>query len=193
MPDDLSVQSEDLPFDLCWDEPDASLTPLAALPGARTLVLWPSRVNADVCFESAGFHDFCDTGLVWDETFELLGRLLVHGLSVRAGAPHALPARSFPIHKRLLGHTPPVSTPASALLDAAHEDSLGRVTVLFGDPVAAALTTSDGHPLWWLHSAPGRDDLPEAVRAMCGAAFGMRRRALDWSKLSPFAGRVVHG
>lgn len=182
----------DPPFGLCWDEPDASLTPLAALPGARTLVVWPTRVNADVCFEAAGFRDFCDTDLAWDESFELLGRLLVHGVTVRAGTPHPVAARPVPFVKRLLGERPLVSTPVSALLDAAHEDSLGRVTILFGDPVVAALTTSDGHPLWWLHSAPGRDDIPDAIRALCGAAFSMRRHPLDWLKLSPFAGRAVH-
>ena len=43
----------------------------------RLWAIWPSPVDHDLCFESAGFTEFSDTDASWDSEFaDLVGRLM---------------------------------------------------------------------------------------------------------------------
>ena len=71
------------PFTLHWclvshiALPDGSYAP----EGCCLVALWPSPVNPDACFEEAGFRDFGDNDLVWDENAGILLQRLLSVLS----------------------------------------------------------------------------------------------------------------
>ncbi len=175
---------------ICWDAPEPALAALPALPGAAGVALWPTPIDADACFEEAGFAEFADSDAEWDAGFEQLGALLVETVGRLAGPAQPLPppppTRAWFGLRRVAR---PAPTALEALLEAAHDDNRGRVTACFGSPARAALTTADGHPIWWLHAAPELAGLPEAVRAACAARYPVARRPLPWTTLSPFGPR----
>jgi hypothetical protein len=172
---------------LYWDEPAPGLVILPAMPEGDCLVVWPTPIDHDACFEEAGFSEFADSTAAWDADFDRLAALLVRTVESLAGAANSsgTPAPASGLAR--LWHRPPApKSPVAALIDAADDDRLGRVTILFGKPATAALTTGDGHPLWWLHSSPTLPSLRGQVRAACADALPLSRRTLPWAGLSPF-------
>ena len=175
---------------ICWDAPEPGLTRLPALPGAQGLAFWPTPIDADSCFAEAGFTEFEDSDDAWDDDFERLGALLVETVAAGAGPAQPLPPpppeRSWFGLRRIVR---PAPSALEALLAAADDDNRGLVTVTFGDPARAALSTADGHPIWWLHAPPQAGGLADAVRAACAARYPVARRPLPWGTLSPFRPR----
>lgn len=175
---------------ICWDVPEPALAGLPALPGAHGLAFWPTPIDADSCFAEAGFEEFEDSDAAWDAAFEALGALLVDTVAAVAGPaappPPPPPERTWSGLRRVARPTP---SALEALLEATHDDNRGLVTVCFGSPCRAALSTADGHPIWWLHVLPVLAGLPEAVRTACAARYPVTRRPLPWGTLSPFGPR----
>jgi hypothetical protein len=116
------------------------------------VAIWPSPVNADACFQAAGFTEFDDVDDAWDLDFATLVADVVALLSplgaTTVRACELVPARSL---DRLLrrGNARP-STPRERLLLAAEDKMFGECEVEFGAPIRAAACTSNGHPIVWL-------------------------------------------
>jgi hypothetical protein len=124
------------------DEPDCGTT-------GTLFALWPEPVGHDACFQAAGFRAFEDSDAQWDAEFDRVAERLVAELTAAAGAPvDAAPAMAR------AGRWPVVSErrldPVEHLAAAAKDDQWPPCRLEFGSPVAAVITTRDGHPMFWI-------------------------------------------
>ncbi len=160
-------------------------------PG-RLFAIWPARVNADACFEKAGFHEWSDGVEGAEDEFPRLVTRLV-GCLERVGFA-VLREGEYPKRHRGLSaalsdlfkqnkSVSPGPTIVDALLAAAWSDNFLPCVVNFGEPPQAALRTGDGHDLLWMwtsDSGPDVDGLLDAI----AEGRPLRRLTLDWTALA---------
>ena len=171
-------------FELHWSEVASPLPPALAGFTGRVLAVWPAPVNADSCFEAAGFTDFDDHDDAWDDAaVALLGRAVEQLSLFGAPALRSPPLLDTPPwHRRLLGAAP-VPRPLLTQLELPMRwDSLPPCVVVFGDQ-GAALRTGEGHVLLWL-SLP-RDVEPAGFVAALAGGHPVTRTVLRWTALLP--------
>ena len=147
--------------------------------------LWPEPVDHDRCFAEAGFSAFADTDDDWDADFDaFIERVL--GVLSRCGEPEVLagepPVRPIGWFRKEEG------TLRDTVACAATSDEFPPCWVGFGDPPAAHLVTSDGHPLLWIY--PGTLDVGDVLAAAAGDRE-VARTELDWSVLVPAPHRIA--
>lgn len=170
------------PFTLHWSPvtavtlPDASYVP----EGCCLLALWPAPVNPDACFEEAGFRDFGDNDVVWDENAGFLLRRLLAKLS-RWGEARLL---SRPLMTAVPWYWRPFRQPTPLALVEQVElpiqwDSLPRCHVAFGDG-GVALHAGDGHCLFWVTLPEGE---PEGFIREVAEGWPVVRTGLKWEVL----------
>lgn len=137
-------------FDIHWCDVSTHEAPGLAPATGGLLALWPAPVNADACFEEAGFSDFEDNDAEWDDNARALLARVVRALSVH-GEPRLLSApitENLPWYSRLF--RAPVAVPLLEQLDQPmHWDSVPRCHVAFGAG-GATLRTGNGHVLLWI-------------------------------------------
>jgi len=152
-------------------------------PGWRLAALWPSPVNADACFEAAGFTDFDDADAPWDTLAEAWLQRLIQALSA-LGTP-AL--RSAPLQARRAWwqrwHRPtePLPLPQQLLMPM-HWDSLPACELHFGDS-GVVLRTGQGHWLCWLHWPEDRAAELPALLLQLADGHPLHRTPLAWQHL----------
>jgi len=119
-------------------------------PAAGTLfALWPEPIDSDPCFQAAGFCVFEDSDEQWHAEFDQLAAHLAVTLTAAAGAlvdaaPATAVAGCWPrVRRRTLD-------PVEHLVFAAKDDQWLPCRLEFGSPVAAVLTASNGHPIFWI-------------------------------------------
>jgi hypothetical protein len=144
-----------------WDEVPVALASAWCAGGGRLLAVWPAPVDHDACFLDAGFSDFADTDEEWERQVARLIDALMAGLGTCG------PARM---------------RSGEGLLASARDDNVPACVVEFGSPAAAALRTSDGHPIFWIWLGGSTLDVEALLRTV---AFGTRlqRTSLQWDKL----------
>lgn len=123
--------------------------------------VWPAPIDHDACFGAAGFSAFADTGDSWDADFRLMAARLVSRLSTLG-----IPNIADPIEARKAGflglvRRAPVLPLVEQLILSTRDDQFPPLVVRFGEPAAAELRTSDGHPIFWLTLSSAR--LPEIL------------------------------
>ena len=139
----------------------------------RVWALWPSPVDHDSCFQSAGFEDFDDTDEAWDSEFGAWVAEVVAALETRGTA--RLAHGEYPLAR---GRR--CESLGEALVAAARDDNFSDCVVTFGAPERASLRTSDGHAILWLADAAG--DIAKVLEI--AARYGeLRQKQLDWEKL----------
>jgi hypothetical protein len=142
--------------------------------GWRLWAIWPSPVDHDLCFASAGFADFADSDDAWDAAFrELLERLLSAFAPRRLG----LLAGAFP---RQGGGSR--ESLAEALYAAARDDNRAACVVGDREPATCRLRTSAGHPLIWIAQADS-DLAWLTAAATADSSLEICNVRLEWSKL----------
>jgi len=151
--------------------------------GCQLAAVWPSPVNADVCFQAAGFTDFGDADDRWDALAETWLQRLIAALSAQ-GTPVL---RSPP----LLAHRPwwqrwfkpAVPLPLlQQVLMPMHWDSLPACELHFGDS-GAVLRAGQGHWLCWLRWPEARAAELPALLQQLAAGHPLHRTPLAWQHL----------
>jgi len=177
-----------------------TVTPPARVRGfdqcATVIAVWPSPVNADACFASAGFHEFDDPDDDWETQWkELITRTLqeLERLGtpvVKQEAEHYEDDPTAPFHRsalaRLLPRTGPLRQVHLPLVDqilavtGIYDHT--EVLVEFGSPPAALLRADSGHAILWIGwTAPNLDANPFLARIAAG--HEVAPATLDWSQL----------
>lgn len=159
-------------------------------PSGQLFALWPEPVNHDACFEAAGFAAFGDPDAEWDAQFEamidaVLGHLSALGPPSYNDPERITPTRSL-VSRLLRRPAPAAPTPSQALVLAAENDQVGPIRVELGQPPAARVIASDGHPILWIWL---RDDVAGMWPELCRVAAAGRPIAtteLDWTRLVTF-------
>jgi hypothetical protein len=151
------------------------------MPIEAPVAVWPSPVDHDRCFETAGFTAFADSDDAWGSDFSALIRDVVHSLS-SYGEPRLVTGH-IPVRRRSWRRRRETASLLEAITCAATDDSLSRCVVEFGDPACARLIASDGHPILWVALPPGLD--PEAWVAKLARGRPVQETSLKWSALSP--------
>jgi len=173
----------DIGFDrVHWSPIPGTLAAGRGWPEGTVIALWPSPVNADACFEEAGFSEFAERGAAWHADFEELVGLVIEHLE-SLGAPRVA-RRPYPEDPE------PVGDLAHLIIESATasyaEDFVAMLE--FGLPKAAALQTGSGHDVLWIWSRdPHLQSLLEAV----ARSWPLERRELDWQVLLEQYGRTA--
>jgi hypothetical protein len=136
--------------------------------------VWPSPVDHDQCFQTAGFDEFADTDDLWDEDFSKVVERTVETLST-------LGSGTVTGGQYLLGETK-LESLQQALLAGTKDDNLQPPVVSFGDPALATLRTSDGHSVLWIWLQVG--DLDRHL-AFIADGLPVTARDLIWRYLLP--------
>lgn len=171
--------------------------PADALPGVQVHALWPSPVNADACFESAGFADFGDADDDWDAHANALLQQLLNLLSTHFGdasqpPPAPGPGPELPWYRRFFAPPAPRwRSPLEQLTDAMHDDNLPLADIRFGQG-GARVRASAGHWLLWV-DWPSDAPLPfEALVQALAEGRPVHRTELDWRALWPGSALRAH-
>ncbi len=154
-------------------------------PDLALFALWPSPVNADACFEDAGFTNFADADAPWEHEATALWQRLLQALQAH-GPAHLLStplAPKQPWHQRLLGRS---TAPAHGLLDQLELpmqwDSLPACEVAFGERTAG-LRSSGGHVLCWVLWPMAQAAGFEAVVHQIAGRHPVQHTPLAWKTL----------
>ena len=176
-----------------WDEVADPLLSIWLPAPSRLVAIWPARVNADACFEKAGFQQWSDGVPEAEGAFLFLVTGLVRSLEAIGAA--TLRKDTGPLPRR--GHLQAVrelfskrsqrpaesSGVVDALVAAAESEEIPGCVVTFGEPPQAAVSTSEGHDVLWVRV---RADL-DVARILRTAAQerALQRLTLDWTALLP--------
>jgi hypothetical protein len=140
----------------------------------RLWAIWPSPVDHDLCFESAGFTEFSDTDASWNSEFaDLVGRL-VDALENLGKA--TLSEGECPVARRRT-----LSSLRDALIAAATDDNFPPCVISFGAPAIASVRTSDGHAILWAWMAEGTVD-PFLIAVAAGRE--LNEMTMMWERLA---------
>ena len=150
------------------------------------IALWPSPIDADDCFEKAGFNDFEDSNDKWDVDFIKLMETLFVGLK-KNGSPRLL-SGELPF-KKIHFFKSKEGTVFEALEAAAQDDQFPPCLVGFGDKQDSFLLTSDGHPIFWIY--PGPKVTPEGWLQSLGFGLELTKTELNWMFLIPNRQRII--
>lgn len=152
-------------------------------PGWRWAAVWPSPVNADACFQAAGFTDFGDADGHWDalaeawlqrliEAFSALGTPLLRSPPLKARRPWwqrwFKPAEPLPLLQQVLMPM--------------HWDSLPTCELHFGGS-GVVLRAGQGHGLCWLRWPDAQADALPALLLQLAAGHALHRTPLAWQHL----------
>lgn len=170
-------------FEVHWCDVSPDEAPILTRPSSQLLALWPAPVNADACFEEAGFTDFADNDIDWDREAAALLVRVVQQLTIygepRLVSPPLL--ELLPWHKRLFRQPRP--RPLLEQLELSmHWDSLPACHVEFGS-AGAAVRTGNGHVLLWVTLPCGRGDEPKTFVREVAAGHSVTRTPLRWRTL----------
>jgi hypothetical protein len=174
----------DIGFDrVYWSSIPRTLAVDRGWPEAGSVfALWPSPVNADACFEEAGFSEFAERGAAWHADFEQLVNLVIEHLE--ALGPPRVARKPYPQEPE------PVADIAHLIIESATatyaEDFVGLLE--FGVPKAAALQTGSGHDVLWIWY---RDSRLQSLLDALARSWPIERRDLDWQVLLEQYGRTV--
>jgi hypothetical protein len=174
-----------------WGEVPPAAAPAWLPPGHRMMAIWPSSVNADVCFREAGFDSFADTDDRWDDEWKrivarvlaVLGRSGTPQLRVDPTPPRTGIAAAWDRVRTAISRAAVYDPPLlQRVLDATLDDRFPDVVVDFGDPSVVTLRAGSGHPLLWIYGPSS--SLP-AAEMLAEVADGcpVTRLDLDWAPL----------
>jgi hypothetical protein len=139
--------------------------------------IWPEPIDADACFQSAGFSAFADSDELWDAEFNRLVNDLFLYLR-EFGSPQIvhgeLPVERHFLHQR-------IGSIQDALVCAATDDQFPPCVIGFGNPTRAAIAATDGHPIFWL----GGLDSPKSLLAAVARGRECTQTTLTWSAIWP--------
>lgn len=129
--------------------------------------LWPAPVNADACFEAAGFRDFDDAVATddWDLDFQELLTNVLGALAARGAT------RDAAIRERLE--------------EVFQDDDAAPCEITFGDPPRAVLRASDGHTIFWVWLHHSVAETWKASLPAVAAGRPVVETNLKWSALLP--------
>jgi hypothetical protein len=142
-------------------------------PG-RIWAVWPSPVDHDLCFQSAGFDEMSDSDDAWDGEMSAIIARTVASLSDLGGG--AVVDGEYLVGKK------DGRSLHEALLAGTKDDNLQPPVVAFGEPPSASVRTSDGHPVLWIWLAEG--DLRERLPYVADG-HPLAERQLNWAGLVP--------
>jgi hypothetical protein len=154
-----------------------------AASGVELFALWPSPVNADACFQAAGFTEFGDGDEKWDENADgMLSRLLVelaaHGPPRLISKPVERPQ---PWYRRWLA--PPEMFDLRQQIEfPMHLDQLSDCVVNFGGS-GASLRTGNGHHIFWITLPHANVGLFPSIVTRVAGSHPTVRTSLKWEFL----------
>jgi len=173
----------DVGFDrVHWSSIPRTLAGGRGWPEGTVIAVWPSPVNADACFEEAGFSEFADRGDAWHADLERLVDLVIEQLET-LGAPRVA-RKPYPEDPE------PVADMAHLIIESATATYAEDFVALleFGMPKAAALQTGSGHDVLWIWY---RDSHLQSLLDALARSWPIERRELDWQVLLEQYGRTV--
>jgi hypothetical protein len=153
-----------------WDE-IVGIRPDWCPPSWRLWAVFPSPVEADACFQEAGFTSFADADAAWDDDFAWAIHVVIAELS-RDGAAR-MTEGDYPHWE---GTDESVFWP---VLAAATDDNFHPCVLSFGDG-RALLRTQDGHAILWIARRGGDID---NILSVLRTRFVEERTCLDWTRL----------
>ncbi len=169
------------PYTIHWDQVTIAAARECTGDTRQLLAIWPAPVNADVCFEQAGFTEFGDQDTTWERNTSLtvdrvLAVLSAHGPAMLTSVPLR---RHFPLYLRLFisERDLPLSEQVKAPM---FSDSVPQCVVQFGD-AGVSLRTGAGHALWWVELPVSADAAAFVARVSGG--LPMVRTTLRWEHL----------
>lgn len=143
--------------------------------------LWPEPLDCDDCFSKAGFRCFADSDEKWDADFEVLVDRMFNALEERGLArliSGALPVRQVGLLRR-----DQKGSIRDGLICAATDDRFPPFQAAFGTPAQARVTTSDGHPIFWVELADPTTF--EALLLTVAGNLPSTETKLSWEYLMP--------
>lgn len=152
--------------------------------GSRLLAIWPAPVNADACFEAAGFTLFGDNDEEWEQAAEdLLHQVIAHLARFGALKLLSLPLRDDPPWYLRLFRTGQELPLLEQALFPMKGDWLPSFHAQFGED-HAALRTGDGHFLLWI-TLPEAGPAPAEFVRNVAQSWKVFKTGLDWKILLP--------
>jgi len=173
----------DIGFDrVHWSSISPTLAVGRGWPEGTVVAVWPSPVNADACFEEAGFTEFADRGNAWHADFEQLVDLVLEHLETLG--PPRVARRPYPEDPE------PVGDIAHLIIESATASYAEDFVALleFGVGKVAALQTGSGHDVLWIWY---RDSKLQSLLDALARSWPVERRELDWDVLLEQYGRTV--
>lgn len=170
-----------LPYTVHWDVVTSATARERTGDARHLLAIWPAPVNADVCFERAGFTDFGDQDAGWERNTQMaVGRLLTQLGTYGAPKLQSVPLRrKWNLFLRLFISEQELPLSEQVQIPM-HQDSVPECVVAFGD-AGVSLRTGAGHALWWVELPRGAD----AAAFVRGVAGGLPvvQTSLAWEHL----------
>lgn len=145
--------------------------------------IWPEPIGHDACFVKAGFRCFADLDETWDADFEALVDRIFKALE--EDGPARLVSGELPVRRAGFFWREETGSIRDALLCAAADDQFSPLLVEFGTPAQARVTTSDGHPIFWVELADP-SSFEHLLKTVAGT-LPCTETVLSWKPLLPSA------
>lgn len=155
--------------------------------------LWPSPMNADACFEAAGFREFAGPLDGWDRDWAEVIERAITVLETAFGAAHMRETISGDdtrsMLERITGQPRPLLSIAEQVQLATEDDNVPAAVVEFGQDNTAMLRAGDSHEILWL-SVPSTTP-PHLLHRIAGE-MPLKPRELRWSAILPHQEHSSH-
>jgi hypothetical protein len=151
--------------------------------------VWPEPVDADGCFEEAGFNGFADSDESWDAEFEtilqgVLATFQAHGSPIVTGDPPVLSLLDR-LDALLFRKRVPELRLSQWLALVTSNDNFTPCRVDFGAPVRASVFVSDGHPIVWIWLHESVSSVWQDHLNTLAAGRNIIETTLRWDRLLP--------
>lgn len=175
-----------------WDTVSSLYQHAWTSPPHTCHAVWPSPINADACFENAGFTEFEDTDDQWDSDWRTIVELAIQYLS-RFGTPAVrtpiVPVVQNRLLDRVLKGSPKFTNVTLSLTEqlvlTMMDDQFPHAVIDFGNVPDATLVTGDGHPILWIIANADARFFPEDMVKRIADTCKYHRRELNWPHLLP--------
>ncbi|MBI5779331.1 MAG: hypothetical protein HZA49_07735 [Planctomycetes bacterium] len=146
--------------------------------------IWPAPVDADACFNKAGFNDFSD--LDTSNEFEGILSNLVQSFT-KLGTPRVINKYYPSLYHRFFKRIDIMGQ----LLGPVYDDRIPACIVEFGNPKVAAIKTEAGHPILLVTVKKDRNELFQSILIKIANGRNLKNTILKWEHIISNSGDAI--
>jgi len=150
--------------------------------------IWPSPIDSDHCFQSAGFAEFADSNDEWDSAWQsFVGNALDNLASI--GAPSIRSRIEVSAQRTLLNRVMRSDERRNAerpslteqVVTTTMNNGFPDAVIDFGDERLVTLIAGNGHPILWLFFAESYQFSIKEFVGTISSGVGTTQKTLDWA------------